>query len=133
MVRAYDETIKLTWSLPPERVLPANPDPLSPNLPRPPPGTHRIYITSPAGPLEVLYSLPGDVTLESPVDESWKSPVLFLHGGFGSAGCYSNFLPCVFLVLMYTNLYNRDICVCRWFAARGYPSYSLSVRRHGHS
>ncbi|KAF8603364.1 alpha/beta-hydrolase [Ceratobasidium sp. AG-I] len=113
MARAYDETISLTWSLPAERVLPPNPDPLSSRLPRLPFGVYRVYISSPAGPLEVLYSLPSGGTLDSPGRAFWKSPVLFVHGGFGSADCFFNFLP--------------------WLSVRSYPAYSLSVRGHGHS
>ncbi|KAJ1303848.1 hypothetical protein OPQ81_008268 [Rhizoctonia solani] len=113
MARAYDQRIKLIRSVPPEYVVPPNPDPNDPKLPSPPPGTHRYYLSTPAGHLEVLYALPTHATIDSPVEGSWKSPVLFLHGGFGSANCYSNFLP--------------------WFAERGYPAYSLSVRGHGRS
>ncbi|KAF4978269.1 hypothetical protein FZEAL_5326 [Fusarium zealandicum] len=49
----------------------------------------------------------------SPVQESNKSPILCLHGAFCSADDYSNFLP--------------------FFAAHGYPAYSLSLRGHGKS
>ncbi|KAF8752755.1 hypothetical protein RHS01_07336 [Rhizoctonia solani] len=62
-------------------------------LPTPPIGTCRHYLSTPAGHLEILYALPGHATIDSSVEESWKAPVLFLHGGFGSANCYSNFLP----------------------------------------
>src|SRR5437762_12904867 len=78
------------------------------NAPFPPPapkGTERTYISTPSGPLELLCSKP---TRDKPL-----RPILFLHGGFGSAACYENFLP--------------------WFADRGYPSYSLSLRGHGNS
>lgn len=113
MARTYDEAIKLRWSLPPERVLPSNLDPLSSKIPLAPTGTRRTYLSTTTGPLEILCSLPNGASNDDSVEESWKAPVLFLHGGFGSASCYSNFLP--------------------WFAARGYSSYSLSVRGHGHS
>ncbi|KAJ1303847.1 hypothetical protein OPQ81_008267 [Rhizoctonia solani] len=113
MAHAYSERIKLVWSVPPEYVVPPNPDPNDPKLPSPPPGTHRYYLSTPAGHLELLYALPGQTTTDSPVEESWKAPILFLHGGFGSANCYSNFLP--------------------WFAERGHPVYSLSLRGHGRS
>ncbi|CAE6526597.1 unnamed protein product [Rhizoctonia solani] len=113
MARAYSEKIKLVWGIPPEYIVPPNPNPNDPNLPAPPSGTHRHYLSTSVGHLEVLYALPGHVTIDSPVGESWKAPVLFLHGGFGSANCYSNFLP--------------------WFAERGHPVYSLSLRGHGRS
>ncbi|QRW22736.1 alpha/beta hydrolase family protein [Rhizoctonia solani] len=113
MARGYSEKAKLIWSVPPEYVIPPNPDPNDPKLPKPPSGTHRHYLSTPAGHLEVLYALPNHKTIDSPAEESWKSPVLFLHGGFGSANCYSNFLP--------------------RFAERGHPVYSLSLRGHGRS
>ncbi|CAE6472577.1 unnamed protein product [Rhizoctonia solani] len=113
MARAYGERIKLTWNISPEYIVPPNPDPNDPKLPSPPPRTNRHYLSTPAGHLEVLYAFPGGATIDSPVEESWKAPVLFLHGGFGSANCYSNFLP--------------------WFAERGHPVYSLSLRGHGRS
>ncbi|CAE6471155.1 unnamed protein product [Rhizoctonia solani] len=113
MARPYGEKIKLVWSVPPEYIVPLNPNPNDPKLPLPPPGTHRHYLSTLVGHLEVLYALPGRATLDSPAEESWKAPILFLHGGFGSANCYSNFLP--------------------WFAERGYPVYSLSLRGHGRS
>ncbi|CCO30264.1 hypothetical protein BN14_04291 [Rhizoctonia solani AG-1 IB] len=113
MARAYNEKMKLVWSVPSEYVVPPNPDPNDPKLPGPPHGTQRYYLSTPAGHLEILYALPGSAAIDSPVDKSWKAPVLFLHGGFGSANCYSNFLP--------------------WFAERGHPVYSLSLRGHGRS
>ncbi|KAG8710296.1 hypothetical protein FRC08_017358 [Ceratobasidium sp. 394] len=113
MTRAYTEYIPLSWNVPPDRVLPPNPDPNGPKLPGPPLGTKRLYLSTPSGPLELLYALPNGASIDSPADSSWKSPVLFQHGGFGSANCYSNFLP--------------------WFAERGHPSYSLSLRGHGRS
>ncbi|CAE6480960.1 unnamed protein product [Rhizoctonia solani] len=120
MARGYSEKAKLIWSVPPEYVIPPNPDPNDPKLPKPPSGTHRHYLSTPAGHLEVLYALPNHKTIDSPAEESWKSPVLFLHGGFGSANCYSNFLPYA--------LFNS------WrFAERGHPVYSLSLRGHGRS
>ncbi|CUA76514.1 hypothetical protein RSOLAG22IIIB_06319 [Rhizoctonia solani] len=112
MARAYNERIKLIRSVPPEYIVPPNPDPNDPKLPSPPIGTHRHYLSTAPGHLEILYALPGHATLDSPIEKSWKAPVLFLHGGFGSANCYSNFLP--------------------WFAERGHPVYSLSVRGHGY-
>ncbi|EUC56828.1 alpha/beta hydrolase family protein [Rhizoctonia solani AG-3 Rhs1AP] len=112
MARSYSEKIKLVWSAPPEHILPPH-HPNDPKLPSPPIGTHRHYLSTSAGHLEVLYALPGRATLDSPAEESWKAPVLFVHGGFGSANCYSNFLP--------------------WFAEREYPVYSLSLRGHGQS
>ncbi|KAF8699633.1 Alpha/beta hydrolase family, partial [Rhizoctonia solani] len=120
MARGYSEKAKLIWSVPPEYVIPPNPDPNDPKLPKPPSGTHRHYLSTPAGHLEVLYALPNHKTIDSPAEESWKSPVLFLHGGFGSANCYSNFLPYA--------LFNSW-----WFAERGHPVYSLSLRGHGRS
>ncbi len=43
-----------------------------------------------------------------------KPPLLFVHGGYCDAWCWDHFfLP--------------------WFAARGYPSYALSLRGHGTS
>ncbi|CAE6482221.1 unnamed protein product [Rhizoctonia solani] len=113
MVRAYNERIKLVWNVPQEYIVPPNPDPNDPKLPSPPIGTRRYYLSTPAGHLELLYALPDHATIDSPVEASWKAPVLFVHGGFGSANCYSNFLP--------------------WFAERGHPAYSLSVRGHGRS
>ncbi|KAG8683354.1 hypothetical protein FRC09_016134 [Ceratobasidium sp. 395] len=113
MARAYTEYISLAWNVPPDRVLPPTPDPNDPKLPAPPPGTNRLYLSTPSGPLELLYALPNGASISSPTDPSWKSPILFQHGGFGSANCYANFLP--------------------WFAARGYPAYSLSLRGHGRS
>lgn len=95
MTRGYDETISFAWSPPSDRIIPANPDPLSPKLPPPPAGTRRTYLQRPTGALEVLYALPGGGSIDDPVEEGWKAPVLFLHGGFGSANCYSNFLPYV--------------------------------------
>lgn len=41
------------------------------------------------------------------------TPLLFVHGGFHGAWCFENFV--------------------RWFAARGYAAYSMSVRSHGAS
>lgn len=73
--------------------------------PSEPKGIERTYIPTPSGALELLYSKP---TPAKPL-----RPILFQHGGFGSAACYENYLP--------------------WFAERGYPSYSLSLRGHGNS
>lgn len=106
MARAYNQKIKLLWSVPPDYVVPPNPDPYDPKLPSPPAGTGRYYLSTPAGHLEILYALPNDATLESHVEDSWKAPVLFLHGGFGSANCYSNFLPYVFPL---TLLFNHSL------------------------
>ncbi|KAG8740018.1 hypothetical protein FRC12_016135 [Ceratobasidium sp. 428] len=115
MTRAYTEYISLAWSVPSDRALPPNPNPNpnDPKLPAPPPSTSRLYLSTPSGPLELLYALPNGASISSPTDPSWKNPILFQHGGFGSANCYANFLP--------------------WFAARGYPAYSLSLRGHGRS
>ncbi|KAG8929922.1 hypothetical protein FRC02_004862 [Tulasnella sp. 418] len=76
------------------------------SLPPPATGTSRTFIETESGRLELLVALP-------PPDVKQKGPILFIHGGFGSADCYSNYLP--------------------YFAAQGYPSYSVSVRGHGHS
>ncbi|GAB1522121.1 hypothetical protein RhiTH_005230 [Rhizoctonia solani] len=113
MAARYDVRSKLVRTVPSEYIISPNPDPNDPKLPTPPIGTCRHYLSTPAGHLEILYALPGHATIDSSVEESWKAPVLFLHGGFGSANCYSNFLP--------------------WFAERGRPAYSLSVRGHGRS
>ncbi|KAG8728452.1 hypothetical protein FRC11_011043 [Ceratobasidium sp. 423] len=111
MTRAYSEKIKLVWSVPPEYAVPPNPDPNDPKLPAPPAGTRRHYLLTLAGHLEVLYALPGHVTINSPVEESWKAPILFLHDNF-------NWIV---------------VIVDRWFAERGHPVYSLSLRGHGRS
>jgi len=56
--------------------------------------------------LEILEHLPAGPTR--------KPPLLFVHGGYCDAWCWEPyFLP--------------------WFAARGYPSYALSLRGHGGS
>ena len=49
-----------------------------------------------------------------PVRASRKPPLLFVHGGYCDAWCWTQyFLP--------------------WFAARGWPAYALSLRGHGSS
>src|SRR2546421_10480645 len=49
-----------------------------------------------------------------PASATRKPPLLFVHGGYCDAWCWEPyFLP--------------------WFAARGYPSYALSLRGHGAS
>jgi pimeloyl-ACP methyl ester carboxylesterase len=78
----------------------------NPTVPRPPPkDTTRTFLPTPSGNLELLYS--------SPTHPSALPPILFQHGGFGSANCYKNYLP--------------------YFSSHGYPSYSLSLRGHGNS
>ena len=64
-------------------------------------------IVLPAEPqLEIRERLPASATR--------KPPLLFVHGGYCDAWCWEPFfLP--------------------WFAARGYPSYALSLRGHGAS
>ncbi|KAG9124388.1 Structural maintenance of chromosomes protein 2, partial [Ceratobasidium sp. 392] len=84
MARTYTEYISLAWSVPSDRILPPNPDPNDPKLPAPPPGTNRLYLSTPSGPLELLYALPNEASIDSPAGPSWKTPILFLHGGFGS-------------------------------------------------
>ncbi len=49
-----------------------------------------------------------------PLRATRKPPLLFVHGGYCDAWCWTpNFLP--------------------WFAARGYPAHALSLRGHGTS
>ena len=67
--------------------------------------TERRFFQTPSGPLELHVALPSERTN--------KPPLLFVHGGFGSAECYQNFLP--------------------FFAAQGYSCYAVSLRGHGHS
>jgi len=62
--------------------------------------------------------LPAESRLEVqsslPAKASRKPPLLFVHGGYCDAWCWTpNFLP--------------------WFAARGWPAYALSLRGHGAS
>jgi pimeloyl-ACP methyl ester carboxylesterase len=55
-----------------------------------------------------------EVRSRVPKTSSAKPPLLFVHGGYCDAWCWEPFfLP--------------------WFAARGYPSYALSLRGHGES
>ncbi|KAL7275409.1 hypothetical protein RUND412_001647 [Rhizina undulata] len=79
------------------------------SIPQPPPlpnGVERGFIESPDGRLELLVAAPANLGggEEKPV-------LLFVHGGFGTASCFLNFLP--------------------YFSSRSYPSYSLSLRGHG--
>ncbi|KAF8251626.1 alpha/beta-hydrolase [Wilcoxina mikolae CBS 423.85] len=70
-----------------------------------PAGVERCFLDTPGGKLELLTSLPPQRT--------GKPPLLFVHGGFGSAQCYRNYLP--------------------YFSSRGYPAYAVSLRGHGES
>ncbi len=55
-----------------------------------------------------------EVLSRSPSKRSTKPPLLFVHGGYCDAWCWSpHFLP--------------------WFAAHGWPSHALSLRGHGAS
>ncbi|KAI5843042.1 Alpha/Beta hydrolase protein [Morchella snyderi] len=74
-----------------------------------PDGVERMFIPSPDGMLELLVALPAGA---GPAGEE-RPPLLFVHGGFGSAACFINFLP--------------------FFASHGHPAYSLSLRGHGAS
>lgn len=85
----------LLFSVPEDRPLPAIPAGI----------TERRFFQTPSGPLELHVALPSERTS--------KPPLLFVHGGFGSAECYQNFLP--------------------FFAAQGYSCYAVSLRGHGHS
>ncbi|RPB07927.1 alpha/beta-hydrolase [Morchella conica CCBAS932] len=69
-----------------------------------------MFIPSPDGMLEILVALPASTGSGSGEE---RPPLLFVHGGFGSATCYINFLP--------------------FFASHGHPAYSLSLRGHGAS
>ena len=81
----------------------------------------RIYRTPDSGPptLDVLSPmLPPETRLEVvsqlPKRASRKPPLLFVHGGYCDAWCWTPyFLP--------------------WFAERGWPAYALSLRGHGAS
>jgi non-heme chloroperoxidase len=54
------------------------------------------------------------VLSQTPPKRTTKPPLLFVHGGYCDAWCWSpNFLP--------------------WFAQHGWPSYALSLRGHGES
>src|SRR5215204_4716366 len=55
-----------------------------------------------------------EVRKRLPATPTRKPPLLFVHGGYCDAWCWEPyFLP--------------------WFASRGYPAYSLSLRGHGTS
>ncbi|KAF1919637.1 Alpha/Beta hydrolase protein [Ampelomyces quisqualis] len=84
----------LTWFTPPPK-----PNPL-------PPGIHRTSISTPSGPLELLYSLP-------PPSSRHKPALLFAHGGFGCAAVWTAYM--------------------QYFSARGYACYAVSYRGHGGS
>eukprot|EP01113_Clastostelium_recurvatum_P038498 TRINITY_DN5775_c0_g1_i1.p1 TRINITY_DN5775_c0_g1~~TRINITY_DN5775_c0_g1_i1.p1 ORF type:complete len:382 (+),score=81.41 TRINITY_DN5775_c0_g1_i1:131-1276(+) len=70
----------------------------------------RDYIPTPSGNLEILAALPSPSSSSSPTD---KRPLLFIHGGFGAATVYLEFLE--------------------YFSQLGYPCYALSLRNHGAS
>jgi pimeloyl-ACP methyl ester carboxylesterase len=73
-----------------------------------PPNTTRQFLPSSSGPLELLSSLP-----THPSNNINTPPLLLLHGGFGSAIDYYNYLP--------------------QLSSRGYPTYAISLRGHGQS
>ncbi|KAF8651908.1 hypothetical protein AX16_004553 [Volvariella volvacea WC 439] len=87
---------KLTWSTPIEP------------LPTPE-GIERVFLPTPDGVLD-LHFCPPDTTSSTSAP---RPPILFVHGGFGSALCWKNFLPL--------------------FASKGYPAYAISLRGHGNS
>lgn len=71
-------------------VLPYLPHPKPrPQLPSPPQGVERIYVTAGdgKGALEVLIARP------TSGEEKGLAPLLFVHGGYGSAFCWQNWLP----------------------------------------
>lgn len=90
-VKPYKHTLK--WSLP------------SGPVSAPPEGVDRVFIPTPEGVLDIHFAQPNSPTS--------RPPLLFIHGGFGSALCYRYYLP--------------------FFAANGYPAYSVSLRGHGDS
>src|SRR6202171_1416507 len=76
------------------------------------------FITSAAARASLSEMLPPETQLEVrshlPRASTAKPPLLFVHGGFCDAWCWEPFfLP--------------------WFAAQGFPSYSLRLRGHGAS
>jgi pimeloyl-ACP methyl ester carboxylesterase len=82
----------------------------APNPPVPTPlpdGISRTYISTPSGPLELLFTLP------SSSSASIKTPLFFAHGGFGCASIWTSYML--------------------FFASNGYPCYAVSYRGHGGS
>ncbi|KAG0637753.1 Alpha/Beta hydrolase protein [Tuber brumale] len=75
-----------------------------------PEGVQREYLPSPGGALEMLTSSP---PRSGGGGEEEKEPLLFVHGGFGTALEFTNYL--------------------QFFSSRGYSCYSLSLRGHGAS
>ncbi|SPJ76778.1 uncharacterized protein FTOL_06226 [Fusarium torulosum] len=69
------------------------------------PPVESLAVSTPSGDLELLSCCPAT--------DHQKPPILCLHGAFCSAEDYRNFLP--------------------FFASRGFPAYSLSIRGHGKS
>ncbi|KAF8888539.1 Alpha/Beta hydrolase protein [Infundibulicybe gibba] len=72
-------------------------------IPPLPATVERRFLSTQDGDLELNVSLP--------FEASTKPPILFVHGGFGSAHCWVNYLP--------------------YFSRALHPSYAISLRGHG--
>ncbi|TFK38943.1 Alpha/Beta hydrolase protein [Crucibulum laeve] len=93
------------------KVLSSKPAPVLPPLPK---GVQRIYI--PAGDkkeqLELLVAEAGPYESEGTEEEA-KAPLLFVHGGYGSAFCWTHWIT--------------------YFSQRGRKVYAISLSGHGRS
>ncbi|KAK4226965.1 Alpha/Beta hydrolase protein [Podospora fimiseda] len=85
-----------------------HPPPPSPPIPPLPPSITRLFIPTPSGDLEILYSAP-----KNPPPSN-VSPIFFVHGGMGSAWVW----------LPYLTYLSQNTSI---------PSYAISLRGHGNS
>jgi pimeloyl-ACP methyl ester carboxylesterase len=72
------------------------------------PNFERIYVQTRSGKVELLYAKPS-----SQVEGPRKQPVFFVHGGFGCAAVWIDWMV--------------------YLASQGYPCYAVSMRGHGAS
>ncbi|PVH92789.1 alpha/beta-hydrolase [Periconia macrospinosa] len=90
------------------------PHPNPPPLPYPlPTSIQKTHIPTPSGPLELLYTTVTTVTNSPSSNNNNLPPLLFAHGGFGSAAMWIPYM--------------------QFFASRGYACYAVSYRGHGGS
>jgi pimeloyl-ACP methyl ester carboxylesterase len=73
-----------------------------------PPNFERIYVQTRLGKVELLYAKPS-----AQVEGPRKQPVFFVHGGFGCAAVWIDWMV--------------------YLASQGYPCYAVSMRGHGAS
>jgi pimeloyl-ACP methyl ester carboxylesterase len=80
-------------------------------IPPPPDGLERHFLQTPSGRIELLYATPPTSTSPSSLPNT--TPVLFVHGGMGSAWVWTPYLL--------------------YLASHGVPCYAVSMRGHGNS